>query len=183
VRLWTGTERFARSWNPDVRGDDRLLYTSQTAWERSRNIIRSAEAHDPPSASDKGTPVCSPELAGPYLSPPPWEATWASCRSSSRPAAQPRTAGLNACTAPQPSKIALPEAWASLSCAACPGRAGAHVAFLRADAEVCAYSQNTQSNSGERGSFGFFDSTTARRALVAAYTCTKRYLTAILPAW
>src|SRR6266581_1882183 len=46
VCLWSGTERFTRDWNPDVRGNDRLLYTSQTAWERSRNIIRSAEAHD-----------------------------------------------------------------------------------------------------------------------------------------
>src|SRR5947209_7874798 len=47
VCLWTGTDRFTRGWNPDVRGDDRLLYARQTAWERSRNLIRSAEAHDP----------------------------------------------------------------------------------------------------------------------------------------
>ena len=44
--LWTGPDRFTRGWNPDMRGDDRLLYASQTAWEKSRNIIRSAEAHD-----------------------------------------------------------------------------------------------------------------------------------------
>jgi IS1 family transposase len=46
VCLWTGTDRFTRGWNPDVRGNDWLLYASQTAWERSRNIIRNAEAHD-----------------------------------------------------------------------------------------------------------------------------------------
>jgi len=46
VGLWSGTARFTRDWTPDVRGNDRLLYTRQTAWESSRNIIRSAEAHD-----------------------------------------------------------------------------------------------------------------------------------------
>jgi len=29
-----------------VRGDDRLLYASQTAWERARNILRGVEAHN-----------------------------------------------------------------------------------------------------------------------------------------
>jgi hypothetical protein len=37
----------AEAMRPDLRGDDRLLYASQTDWERSRNIIRSAEEHAP----------------------------------------------------------------------------------------------------------------------------------------
>ena len=60
VGLWSGTARFTRDWTPDVRGNDRLLYTRQTAWESSRNIIRSAEAHDPiASCSTSSRAVCA----------------------------------------------------------------------------------------------------------------------------
>ena len=46
VGLWSGTARFTRDWTPDVRGNDRLLYTRQTAWESSGIIIWRLRVHD-----------------------------------------------------------------------------------------------------------------------------------------